>query len=221
MYTNRSVIARWIARVHCFKIPCAVYCTTGCKIFSWACCAASFYIRTSDCFDQDFNLNIHNSTLRANKRSQNCWFQIQVENFIFISVVQYVFVVASDEFFTWRKLFFRKVMGIGRTLSTKTFKSKVYHSYITSINFSHQRHCLFCWLRNPVKVLFVPITEAQMDELQGLSEQGCLKASVFVTPGYLCILNKSPKNIRICRAQIMITIYVQCLFWEDLEPHPR
>ena len=32
-----------------------------------------------------------------------------------------------------------------------------------------------------MKVLFVPITEAQMDELQGLSEQGSLKASVFVT----------------------------------------
>ena len=58
-------------------------------------------------------------------------------------------------------------------------------------------HCLFRWLRNPVKALFVPITEAQMDELQGLSEQGCLKASVFVTPGYLCSLNKSPNKIRI------------------------
>ena len=30
-----------------------------------------------------------------------------------------------------------------------------------------------------MKVLFVPITEAQMDELQGLSEQGSLKATAF------------------------------------------
>ena len=75
-------------------------------------------------------------------------------------------------------------MGIGPTLLTQPR-----YTTVASINFFRHRHCRFRWLRNPVKVLFVPITEAQMDELQGLSEQGSLKASVFVaTASQICHL---------------------------------
>lgn len=73
-------------------------------------------------------------------------------------------------------------------------------------------HCLFRWLRNPVKALFVPITEAQMDELQGLSEQGSLNASVFVnTALQICHVGRNHQKILqiwlFDRAQIKITVY--------------
>ena len=36
------------------------------------------------------------------------------------------------------------------------------------------------WPRNPVKVLFIPITEAQMDELISLAEQGAIGIDGFL-----------------------------------------
>ena len=132
--------------------------------------------------------------LKCHERSQCVWFRIQVEIFIFTFVMQYVFDIADYDLFIWWNKCFWKVMGIGPTLLPKPrYTTAKFVNFLTKV-------LPFGWLRNPVKVLFVPITEAQMDELQGLSEQGSLKASVFVSIYCFSDMSfgkESPKHLQI------------------------
>ena len=55
---------------------------------------------------------------------------------------------------------------MGRSRSQKTFVAATFKR--------------FFWPRNPVKVLFIPITEAQVDELMWLAEQGAFGIDGFL-----------------------------------------
>ena len=136
------------------------------------------FLGFADCFDQDFTLNI---PPKKGPKVFDFGSKLNFEcSHVLCSMWQYVFVVSDDDFFPWWKLRFWKVTGTWLL---------VQHSYqnqgIPQLSHIHQffspKALPSGWLRNPVKVLFVPITEAQMDELQGLSEQGSLKASVLVS----------------------------------------